>query len=46
MSNQEIATALDLTDGTVKNYMSRILDKLQVPDRTSAALMARTLGLA
>lgn len=46
MSNKEIATALCLTEGTVKNYMSRILDKLQVPDRTSAALMARTLGLA
>lgn len=46
MSNKEIATALALTEGTVKNYMSRILDKLQVPDRTSAALMARTLGLA
>jgi len=45
MSNKEIATALSLSEGTVKNYMTRILEKLQVPDRTSAALKARTLGL-
>lgn len=45
MSNKEIATALSLTEGTVKNHMTRILDKLQVPDRTGAALRARDLGL-
>lgn len=45
MSNKEIAAALDLTEGTVKNHMTRILDKLQVPDRTGAALKARDLGL-
>ena len=45
MSNKEIATALSLSEGTVKNYMTRILEKLRVPDRTSAALKARTLGL-
>lgn len=45
MSNKEIASALSLTEGTVKNHMTRILDKLQVPDRTGAALKARDLGL-
>ena len=45
MSNKEIAAGLSLTEGTVKNHMTRILEKLQVPDRTSAALKARTLGL-
>jgi DNA-binding NarL/FixJ family response regulator len=45
MSNKEIAAALSLTEGTVKNHMTRILEKLQVPDRTSAALKARTFGL-
>ena len=45
MSNKEIAGALSLTEGTVKNHMTRILDKLQVSDRTGAALKARDLGL-
>lgn len=45
MSNKEIAAALNLTEGTVKNHMTSILDKLQVPDRTGAALKARDLRL-
>lgn len=45
MSNKEIASALCLKEGTVKNHMTRILDKLQVPDRTGAALKARDFGL-
>ncbi len=45
MSNKEIATALSLTEGTVKNHMTSVLDKLQVQDRTAAALKARDLGL-
>jgi len=40
-SNAEIARALGLTLKTVQNYVSRILDKLQVADRTQAALRAR-----
>jgi DNA-binding NarL/FixJ family response regulator len=44
-SNKEIAVALDLAEGTVKNHMSNILGKLQVMDRTQAALRARELGL-
>jgi len=40
-SNAEIARALGLSLKTVQNYVSRILDKLQVADRTQAALRAR-----
>jgi DNA-binding NarL/FixJ family response regulator len=39
-SNKEIASALFLTEGTVKGYISTILDKLDVEDRTQAALYA------
>jgi DNA-binding NarL/FixJ family response regulator len=41
MSNAQIARRLDLSLKTVQNYVSRILDKLQVSDRTQAALKAR-----
>lgn len=44
-SNKEIACALNLAEGTVKNHMTNILDKLEVLDRTQAALKARELGL-
>jgi len=40
-SNAQIARALGLSLKTVQNYVSRILDKLQVADRTQAALRAR-----
>ena len=40
-SNAQIARALGLSLKTVQNYVSRILDKLQVSDRTQAALRAR-----
>jgi DNA-binding NarL/FixJ family response regulator len=40
-SNQQIARALGLSVKTVQNYVSRILDKLQVRDRTQAALRVR-----
>lgn len=40
-SNHQIARALGLTVKTVQNYVSRILDKLQVSDRTQAALWVR-----
>ena len=39
-SNREIALTLHLTEGTVKGYVSTVLDKLQVDDRTQAALFA------
>jgi DNA-binding NarL/FixJ family response regulator len=41
LSNPQIARRLGLTVKTVQNYVSRILDKLQVADRTQAALRAR-----
>jgi len=44
-SNKEIATALSIAEGTVKNHVSNILGKLDVRDRTQAALKARELEL-
>jgi DNA-binding NarL/FixJ family response regulator len=44
-NNRQIASQLFLAEGTVKNYVSTILDKLGVEDRTQAALRARELGL-
>lgn len=43
-SNQEIAAALDLAEGTVKNHVSAILAKLGVGDRTRAVLKAIEQG--
>jgi DNA-binding NarL/FixJ family response regulator len=44
-SNKEIAAALFLAEGTVKNHVTNVLAKLDARDRTQAALRARTLGL-
>ncbi len=44
-SNREIAGALDLAEGTVKNHISSILSKLGVRDRTRSVLKAVQLGL-
>jgi len=44
-SNREIADALFITEGTVKNHITNILSKLDVRDRTQAALKARELGV-
>jgi DNA-binding NarL/FixJ family response regulator len=44
-SNKEIAAALNIAEGTVKNHMSQVLVKLGALDRTQAALRARELGL-
>ena len=44
-TNAEIAQSLFLTEGTVKNYVSNILSKLGVTDRTQAALFAVRAGL-
>ena len=43
-SNPQIARTLGLSLKTVQNYVSRILDKLQLADRTQAALYARRRG--
>lgn len=45
MSNKEIALELALTEMTVKGYVSDLLAKLGVSDRTQAALMAVRYGL-
>lgn len=37
-SNKEIAAELYLSEGTVRNYLSSILDKLQLRDRTQVAV--------
>lgn len=42
-SNKEIARSVFLAEGTVKNYVSDILDKLGTRDRTRAVLKAITL---
>jgi DNA-binding NarL/FixJ family response regulator len=44
-SNKEIAAALYIAEGTVKNHVTNILGKLGVHDRTQAALRAREMGL-
>lgn len=44
-SNREIADALHLTEGTVKNHVSQILEALVVPDRTRLALLIARHGI-
>lgn len=44
-SNADVAEKLFLTKGTVRNYVSAILSKLEVSDRTQAAVLAIKYGL-
>jgi DNA-binding NarL/FixJ family response regulator len=44
-TNREIAEALVISEGTVKNHISNILVRLNVRDRTQAAIYARDHGL-
>jgi len=44
-SNAEIASQLALSQGTVRNYVSSVLSKLEVSDRTQAAVLALRYGL-
>lgn len=45
-SNKQIARQLDLSEGTIKGYVSQVLGKLGVDDRTQAALLAHKMGFA
>lgn len=45
LTNAEIAAQLYLSEGTVRNHISAILEKLGVTDRTQAALLALRHGL-
>ena len=40
LSNKEIAGELSLSEGTVRNYLSNILEKLNLRDRTQLAIWA------
>ena len=44
-TNREIARSLHLSEGTVKNHVSRILERLGVRHRTEAAVYARERGI-
>ena len=41
MSNRQIANALFLAEGTVKNYVSKIMEKLHANTRTELALLSK-----
>lgn len=45
LTNAEIASQLFLSEGTVRNYVSSVLAKLQVADRTQAAVLAVRHGI-
>lgn len=45
LSNAGIARRLNLSEGTVRNYVSALFQKLDVPDRTQAAILAMRYGL-
>lgn len=44
-TNREIAQKLVVAEGTVKNHVTSIFNKLNVTDRTKAVVRARELGL-
>jgi len=45
-SNKEAAEVLNLSEGTVRNYLSTILNKLELRDRTQLAIWAVQTGVS
>lgn len=45
LSNAEIASRLNVTEGTIKGHINRLLAKMQVTDRTQAAIAALGRGI-
>jgi two-component system NarL family response regulator len=45
LSNKEIQGALSIAEGTLKNHLKRIFDKLEVGDRTRAVMVGLKRGL-
>jgi DNA-binding NarL/FixJ family response regulator len=45
LSNREIAASLDIGEATVRTHMASLLRKLELRDRTQAAIAARDMGL-
>ncbi len=45
MSNAKISEMMFLSEGTIRNYVSSVLEKLDVQDRTQAAILAVKHGL-
>lgn len=45
LNNKEIADTLFITEGTVKNHVSNIIQKLELRDRTQAAIFAVRYGV-
>ncbi len=41
-NNREIATQLYISEGTVKNHVTNLLNRLNLRDRTQAAILAKT----
>ncbi len=41
-NNKEISAALFISEGTVRNHLTHILGRLNVRDRTQAAIMANS----
>ncbi|MBF0843401.1 response regulator transcription factor, partial [Streptococcus danieliae] len=44
LSNKSIAQTIHLSEGTIRNYMTNILDKLNAENRTAAAKIAQEQG--
>ncbi len=45
LTNREIAEELSIAEQSAKNHVSNLLRKMNVPNRTAAAAMARRDGL-